>query len=344
MSITHDKVMLHGGDLSAAIGVYGGDRADWLDVSSGINHQTYPFDGNAALAAINSLPSQQCMIDCLAAARKAYGAGDEISIVASPGTQALIQAMPVLLASSQNCLILGPTFSEHQRAMARAGVDVAMIQALPEEYFPGDCVLVVNPNNPDGRRLDPEDLIKVAKALEAQDGLLIVDEAFADLTPELSVVPQLADIPNCVVMRSFGKFYGLGGIRLGFLLGNEKYIERIRDLLGPWAVSSPALKIGTEALSDLNWQVEQRAGLRADAAALDDVLGKAGLIVDGGTDLFRLALVENAKDLHVKLAQERIWTRIFDYRPDFIRFGIPRTEEDRTRLAEALARVRNRWS
>ncbi len=344
MAVNHDKIMLHGGDLSAAIDHYGGDRSDWLDLSSGINHQTYPFDKNAALDAINSLPSQQCLLNCLSAARKAYGAQDDVSIVASPGTQALIQAMPVLLASSQNCLILGPTFSEHQRAMARAGVDVAMVQQLPEEYFPGDCVLVVNPNNPDGRRLDPDDLVVVAKSLQEQDGLLIVDEAFADLTPELSLIPRLGEVPNCVVMRSFGKFYGLGGIRLGFLLGNEMYIERIRDLLGPWAVSSPALKIGAEALDDLDWQEEQRAWLKENAVSLDHVLKNSGLHVEGGTDLFRLVLVEDAKDLHHKLAQEHIWTRIFDYRPDFIRFGVPRSKQDLGRLEQVLSKVHSRWS
>lgn len=342
MSANHDNVMMHGGDLSAAIAKYGGSREDWLDLSSGINHTTYPFDRDGAFEAIGCLPSHKDLYDCLVAARSYYGVGDDVSIVASPGTQALIQAMPVLLASSQNCLILGPTFSEHQRAMARAGVDVAMVQQLPDEYFKGDCVLVVNPNNPDGRQIPPVDLVALAKKLDEQDGLLIVDEAFADLMPDLSIVSMLEDIPNCVVLRSFGKFFGLAGLRLGFLMGHETHIGRIRDMLGPWAVSTPALRIGTEALRDEGWQAKQRDLLAKQTKALDDVLFRRGLPVSGGTALFRLLITDEAKDLHERLAQEHIWTRIFDYRSDFLRLGIPLNEGDLERLDQALEKVRKR--
>ena len=336
MVASYDKVMMHGGDLSAAQSRFGGELEDWLDLSSGINHISYPFDRERALEAIASLPNQSELVDCLSAARRAYGVPDEVSVVASPGTQSLIQAMPVLLGVNQSCLILGPTYSEHQRAMARAGVDVAMIQEIPKEFFPGDCLLIVNPNNPDGRRLDADVLIDLAAKLHKQRGLLIVDEAFADVVPDVSVVSELTKMPNCVVLRSFGKFFGMSGIRLGFLLGHEVQLSKIRDMLGPWAVSTPALRVGTEALNDTKWQNELRASLVERSAQLDTLLEKHGLYVAGGTPLFRLVVKEDARELHRKLAELHIWTRVFDYRTDFMRFGIPVRQEEFDRLDEAL--------
>ena len=342
MVASDDNIMMHGGDLSAAVARFGGDAEDWLDLSSGINHVSYPFNREDALDAIAALPNQGDLVDCLAAARRAYGVPDEVSIVASPGTQALIQAMPVLLGTNQSCLILGPTYSEHQRAMARAGVDVAMVQEIPKEFFPGDCLLIVNPNNPDGRKLDAGTLIGLAKKLHKQRGLLIVDEAFADVAPEVSVVSELVNMPNCVVLRSFGKFFGMSGIRLGFLLGHEIQLSKIRDMLGPWAVSTPALRIGTEALSDSEWQQQLRAQLVARSGQLDEILEKHGFYVAGGTPLFRLVINEEARELHRKLAEQHVWTRVFDYRADYIRFGIPVDQEEMNRLDEVLGKVTRR--
>ena len=342
MVASDDNIMMHGGDLSAAMNRYGGTREGWLDLSAGINHVSYPFDRERALDSIGALPTQGDLVECLAAARIAYNVPDEVSIVASPGTQSLIQSMPVLLGTNQSCLILGPTYSEHQRAMARAGVDVAMINELPKEFFPGDCLLVCNPNNPDGRTLEAELLVDLANRLHRQRGLLIVDEAFADVNPELSVMPHLAEMPNCVILRSFGKFFGLSGIRLGFLMGHEVQISKIRDMLGPWAVSTPALRVGTQALNDLEWQKDQREKLRVQAELMDKILDKRGLYIAGGTSLFRLVIKEDAKELHRKLAEMHIWTRIFDYRSDYIRFGIPIDQKSMTRFDEALGRVMHR--
>nr|WP_321444621.1 threonine-phosphate decarboxylase CobD [uncultured Cohaesibacter sp.] len=336
MVASDDNIMMHGGDLSAAMAKYGGTRDEWLDMSSGINQRTYPFDGPRAIADIGALPNQGDLVECLAAARAAYKVPDEVSVVASPGTQSLIQAMPVLLGTNQSCLILGPTYSEHQRAMSRAGVDVAMVEEMPKEFFPGDCLLVVNPNNPNGRKLSPDELVDIAAKLQKQRGLLIVDEAFADLTPEISVVDRLSDMPNVVVLRSFGKFFGLGGLRLGFLVGHEVHISKIRDMLGPWAVSTPALRIGRQALLDVEWQDEQRRNLIDFADKLDAILKKRGYYVAGGTPLFRLVMKENARELHEKLAEQKIWTRVFDYNPDYIRFGVPTDEDMLERIDAAL--------
>jgi len=208
-----------------------------------------------------------------------------------------------------------------------------------KEFFSGDCLLIVNPNNPDGRQIEASRLIELANKLHKQRGLLIVDEAFADVVPDNSIVSQLGELPNTVVLRSYGKFFGMSGIRLGFLLGHEVQLSKIRDMLGPWAVSTPALRVGTQSLNDIAWQEQQRAFLIGRAEKLDAVLEKRNLYVAGGTPLFRLVINEEARALHRALAEMHIWTRIFDYRADFMRIGIPIDDEALERLDEALGKV-----
>ena len=109
--------------------------------------------------------------------------------------------------------------------------------------------------------------------------------------------------------------------------------------MGPWAVSTPALRVGTQALNDLEWQKSQREKLHAQAEIMDKVLEKRGLYKAGGTSLFRLVIKEDACDLHRKLAEMHIWSRIFDYRSDYIRFGIPIDQKAMNRFDEALGKV-----
>ena len=136
-----------------------------------------------------------------------------------------------------------------------------------------DLAVVVNPNNPDGRRHRPDDLA----ALAADVALLVVDESFADPEPDVSLLPRLGhDSANLVVLRSFGKFYGLAGVRLGFAVTGAALAERFRALAGPWAVSGPAIASGRAALADRAWQEATTRRLVADARRLDALADAAG--------------------------------------------------------------------
>ena len=182
--------------------------------------------------------------------------------------------------------ILGPTYGEHAACWAAEGAAVATVGSL-EEAAAAEVVVLVNPNNPDGRIVDSERLLALADDLAARGGLLVVDEAFAEVTPGASVASE-AGRPGLLILRSFGKFFGLAGIRLGFALGAAAEIERLTQLLGPWAVPGPAIEIGIAALSDRGWQDETRARLLAAAKRLTDLLLAHGFADRGGTDLFRL--------------------------------------------------------
>ncbi|MEO1104509.1 MAG: aminotransferase class I/II-fold pyridoxal phosphate-dependent enzyme, partial [Pseudomonadota bacterium] len=264
---------VHGGDLGDAAAL--GGRAPWLDLSTGINPTPYP--ATPSTAALTLLPQQRALKDTLLAARSAYAVPSLAAIMAAPGTQAILQWLPIV-APSRTVAILGPTYAEHETLWRRAGATVRIVGDL-EAAAEADCVVVVNPNNPDGRLIAADRL--AAFASERSDRRVIVDEAFCDLCPEASV----AGAPGTLVLRSFGKFFGLAGVRLGFAIGEPAVVSALTQAMGPWAVSGPALQIGAQALADEEWTEATRARLRKERAALDGILAAAGLSVIGGTDL-----------------------------------------------------------
>ena len=165
----------------------------------------------------------------------------------------------------------------------------------------------------------------------------MVDEAFADVVdPEVSVVPDL-DVGGTIVLRSFGKFFGLAGLRLGFAIAAPALAQRIAGALGPWAVAGPALAVGSQALADVAWIADTRSQLSTAASRLDRILSNSGLPVVGGTDLFRLVESENAPQWFNRLGHAGIYVRRFADQPHWLRFGLPGTEDEWTRLSAVLA-------
>ncbi|UGV27564.1 threonine-phosphate decarboxylase [Rhodopseudomonas boonkerdii] len=326
--------MKHGGDLTQAMAEFGGAADEWLDLSTGINPWPWPMR-KLPDSAWQRLPSRADEQALLAAARSAYRVPDGAGIVAANGTQALIQLLP-RLATDGAVAIVGPTYSEHSAAWSDAGHPIAAIGNLAELPAHVTHAVIVNPNNPDGRIVEPDRLVEIAVVLQRRGGWLVIDEAFADVESGISAVASCGKLP-VVILRSFGKFYGLAGIRLGFAITTPDLAHRIHALLGPWAVSGPALYVGTKALNDAPWAMQTRVRLAAQAIKLDGVLLKAGFDVVGGTSLYRFARHPAALALHRRLAQKRIWCRSFDWSRDMLRFGLPHDAEALDRLAAALA-------
>ena len=325
----------HGGDPKAVEARFGTPKDGWLDLSTGINPVAYPL-GPVPGEMFARLPLQADLDAVLDAARRAYGVPKDAAIVASPGTQALIQMVPGLFAPS-TVSIMGPTYGEHAPAWVAAGHRVEGAGSIcAQAADPAPFGVVVHPNNPDGRTQTVEGLVAFSEELHDRGGVLVVDEAFADVTPELSVTPH-AGGDGLVVLRSFGKFFGLAGVRLGFAITTHDIAERLAVKLGPWAVSGPALWAGTQALNDHDWATSTRARLKVDAGRLDTMLERAGLNIVGGTDLFRLGESAHAEALFEKLGRAGILVRPFDYRPNWLRFGLPGTDQDWARLEAALS-------
>jgi cobalamin biosynthetic protein CobC len=324
----------HGGALDRAMARFGGTSEDWLDLSTGINPWPYRVPAIPA-GAWTRLPDEAALTALGGAARAFYGAPADAPLVAAPGSQALIQLLPRLVAPSE-VAVVGPTYAEHARCWAFAGHRVRMVEAAALGEAAAPVLVLANPNNPDGRVVAPERLLALARAQAVRGGLLVVDEAFAEVTPGISLAPFVGT-PGLVVLRSFGKFFGLAGMRLGFALGPGDLMAALGAAFGPWAVAGPALEIGCRALADCGWAAAMRARLAAAARALDGVLTAAGLEVLGGTDLFRLARIDDAAGLADRLGSRHILVRRFADRPDRLRFGLPPDDRALRRLAAALA-------
>lgn len=310
----------HGGGLDLARARYGGERIAWADLSTGINPHPYPI---AALpdACWNALPDQDAQIALMAAARRFWSVPDSMDILAAPGASVLIAALPALDPAS-NVVIPPPTYNEHAAAFVAQGWTVQTNDAA--------CArVVVHPNNPDGK-------LWSGQALPAPDAkLTIIDESFCDTCPGNSLVPEASE-NGWLVLKSFGKFWGLAGVRLGFVIGPPAQIATLRERLGPWPVSGPALAIGAQALADTAWATDTRTRLAEDSARLDAIMQLAGARVVGGTPLFRLYDVEDAEVWQDRLARDHIWTRTFPYNPRWLRLGIPHALHW-SRLEAALA-------
>lgn len=295
----------HGGGLDAAIARWGGARADWIDLSTGINPIPYPIPPlpDHAWTALPDRAAQDALDD---AARRFWHVPDDAAILAAPGASALIARLPAVVGTPGTVQIPGPTYNEHEAAFRTTGWHIANDE-------PADVQVVVHPNNPDGRRWRTPDL--TAKTC-------IIDESFCDVAPDQSLIARAAQ-PGTIILKSFGKFWGLAGLRLGFAIGDPALIAPLRDALGPWPVPGPALATGTAALNDPDWANRTRARLIRDAARLDTLMQTQSAQLVGGTTLFRLYHVENAQACHEKFAARKILTRIFPYSPHWIRLGLP---------------------
>ncbi|TPQ26811.1 threonine-phosphate decarboxylase [Bradyrhizobium guangdongense] len=318
----------HGGNPDLAVQRFGGRLEDWIDLSTGINRLPYPV-GEIGQHAWSALPSRSDIETLHDAARQAYAT--QAPILATAGAQAAIQLLP-RLAPPGRARVLAPTYNEYAAAFSAAGWEVTEV-ANPDALAGADLAVVVSPNNPDGRQHDKAALL----ALLPRVGRLVIDESFADAVPELSLAAE-AGRRGLLILRSFGKFYGLAGLRLGFVLGGEDDIAALSAMSGPWPVSGAAIAVGRRALLDRAWAKATIARLRDDCLRLDTAAKSRGWQRVGGTALFRLYDVGDAVAAQERLAYSRIWSRVFSQQPGWVRLGLPGEDSEWSRLTEALSR------
>ncbi|UWR33365.1 threonine-phosphate decarboxylase CobD [Sulfitobacter sp. W027] len=307
----------HGGGVDAAAARFGGQRSEWIDLSTGINPAPYNVPALPA-GAWTALPDAAAQTALLAAARAFWQVPEGAAILAVPGASSAIARIPAL-APKGRVRIPSPTYNEHAASFAENGWQVV-------EAGETDAAVHVHPNNPDGR---------LWPATETTTPLSIIDESFCDITPSATLMAQ-ATTPGTLILKSFGKFWGLAGLRLGFVIGDPALVARLGQMLGPWPVSGPALHIGAAALRDETWAEATRARLATDATRLDTMMTEAGAQTVGGTSLFRLYEVDDALAWQTRLAEHHIWTRIFPYNPRWLRLGLP-APDGWARLEQALA-------
>jgi len=323
----------HGGRLRLAAGHYGIRLGDWLDLSTGINPWGWPVP-EPPRTAWSRLPEDDDGLE--AAARDYYGTPHLLAVA---GSQAAIQALPSLRDHARVGL-LHPGYSEHAHAWRRAGHRVASFPAerVDEAAAEADVLVLTHPNNPTGAGFATGRLLDWHAALVERGGWLVVDEAFMDPTPRASLAP-FCPRPGLLVLRSLGKFFGLAGARVGFVLAEPRLLAALATLLGPWAVNAPARWVATRALADRAWQENTRRSLPAAQDRLAALLARGGLPVAGGCALFQWVCTPRAARLQEGLARRGILVRLFSDPPS-LRFGLPAQESDWRRLETALTELR----
>lgn len=322
----------HGGRLRRAAQEYGIPLADWLDLSTGINPHAWTVPDVPA-EAWHRLPEDG---DGLEAAAAAYYGTTELLPVA--GSQPAIQALPALIPGAR-VSVLAPTYAEHPHAWRDRKVRAVAATEIDAALQETDVLLLVQPNNPSADPFPRAQLLDWHARLAARNGWLIVDEAFIDAAPAESLAGD-AGRPNLVILRSLGKFFGLAGARVGFVLAPRDLRERLADLLGPWTLSGPSRHVARAALRDTAWQATMRERLALASARLAALLRDSGLGAPAGTALFQWIRHPEALRLHAHFARRGILVRRFDAPPS-LRFGLPPDEAGWRRLAAALDALRN---
>ena len=323
--------IVHGGGITAAARQYGGRPEEWLDLSTGINPNPMTLP-EIPVAAWHRLPDQHLQERAREAARRYYRSGDILPLPV-PGTQSVIQLLPKLVTGGR-VAIFSPTYGEYARAFTLAGLQVRQVSTIAELTVDDRLVVAVNPNNPDGRVLPIEQLRELHDRQREQGGLLLVDEAFGDMEPVASVAPFATSMPSLIIFRSFGKFFGLAGLRLGFVIAEASIMTRFEDWLGPWAVSGPALSIAASLMESDTSAIRNRILQRH--SALEAVLQRSKLHVVGGTALFALVADDRAEGIYTHLCRHHILVRKFDYARNWLRFGLAPDEAADERLAGVL--------
>lgn len=322
----------HGGRLRQAAQQYRIPLDQWLDLSTGVSPHGWPVP-TIPSTVWQRLPEANDGLEVAAATY--YGNANLLPV---GGSQAAIMALPNLRPRCK-VGVLAPGYAEHAAAWAKAGHDVRPIRfdAIEDALPDLDVLVVISPNNPTGVRFAPAVLLGWRQQLAARGGWLVVDEAFIDCTPQASLVPR-CPMPGLIVLRSMGKFFGLAGIRVGFVFAEPPLLAAMAELMGPWPLSGPARYIATQVLEDREWQASARIRLHNEGDQLAAMLTRAGLRPMGGSPLFQWVTTPAAGDLHDALARQGILVRLFDA-PASLRFGLPADRAGWQRLEQGLAKA-----
>ena len=323
------KEYLHGGDLDIALKKYGGHLNDWLDLSTGINRISYPWKFKNDIL-LQNLPRKKTIENLSLAASKTLRMDKGNLTLSVAGAQSAIQFLPLLFKHKDSVKILSPTYNEYENCFRNFGFNIEKVYNF-SDLNAAQIAVIVNPNNPTGKLYTDQELETLSENVE----FLIIDQSFHSISSRK--IQRLKK--NMIRINSFGKFFGLAGIRLGFVSGPAKLIKSLEKLVGPWQVSNLALNIGMQALTDNKWILTTEKTLMQSSQKLKDLFASVNWNLIGNTFLFHTYSTENAKKVEEHFAMEKIWVRTFDYSDKWVRIGIPGKQEEWERLKIVIEKL-----
>lgn len=323
----------HGGRIKSAAEKYAIAEKDWLDLSTGLNPNGWKV-ANIPASVWQTLPEDDDGLQKVACSY--YGCDYCLPV---SGSQAAIQILPSLRSLSK-VGVLSPAYAEHEHNWQQAGHHVVQLTMadVDNRINELDVLVVINPNNPTGELIAADKLLKWHQKLSTKGGWLIIDEAFMDVTPEYSLLSRGIK-PGLIVLRSLGKFFGLAGIRCGFVITDKELLQRIADKTGPWSLSGPTRYIAKQVLQDKSWHKIYKEKLQNASQYLSDILTQHSLTPNNGTALFQWLRHPQANDIFEALAQQGILIRLFEGKMPSLRFGLPANKQQWLRLERALTNL-----
>ena len=308
----------HGGDITSFMKKIGKSEEDILDFSSNIN----PLPISPALTKV-----YQDAMTCISRYPDSYAREfcreigirfgvDSDRVIAGNGAISLIDL--VLRAyRPQQALLVQPCFNEYQRLLHLYGAQVREIFLREEEEFRFsyedildhlegiDMLILGYPNNPTGTALDRQEVIALIQETKRRGVFLLIDEAFIDWNPQLSIDQEIKQNPSLVVVRSLTKFFGLAGIRSGFALADPRIIEKMRSVQEPWSCNGLAQRLSVAALREVEFQQRTLSWFREESKFLGKRLSLIpGIKVFPSLANFFLAKLMNPDE------EEVFWTHL----------------------------------
>ncbi len=348
----------HGGDIYSY-------KEKILDFSTNINplgvHPKVVEAARAALSEVENYPDTECRRLRAELSKKHEVPAEHI--VCGNGAAEIIFNV-VLAKKPKKVLLVSPTFSEYEQAIDVIGAEKKYYDLSPEDGFrikeeilnsidsTVDMLFICNPNNPTGRLVDRDLLVKIADKCTENGAFLVVDECFLDFTDgydNASLIPCLQKYEHSLmVLRAFTKMYAIPGLRLGYgLCGDTVLHEKIRGIRQPWSVSVVAEAAGIAACGLENIEKETRDFIRCERKRLIESMREISpekirvFESDANYILFRAAAVE-CKNLDELLLKKSIMIRnCGNYRGlhnDYFRIAVKKKDEN-DRLIKALKEI-----
>ncbi len=322
----------HGGQLHRAAQIFSIPTEQWLDLSTGINPHGYPIPAIPAACWLRLPEADDGLIE---AARQYYQCEQ---LLTCAGSQAAIALLPQLRKKSV-VGVLSPAYSEHAYNWQQAGHSLLTLtpDTIDAHLHQLEVLIIINPNNPTGIHFSRPQLLHWHERLQRKNGWLIVDEAFIDADPANSLT-ALSPRSGLIILRSLGKFFGLAGLRCGFIITENQLLSLIEEKLGLWSLSHPSRYVATAALLDTAWQQQTRCALPKHSERLRQLLSEHFLPPTGSNALFQWITTPHAEKIYAQLARQGILVRLFN-QPPSLRFGLPQNQTQWQRLQHALQRL-----
>jgi threonine-phosphate decarboxylase len=295
-----DGVMMkrdHGGNVNEMSRIYGIDEDAIIDFSANINPLGYPHGLRESVTeefdSVLNYPDIDSF-DLVSGLSEYHGIGQD-SILVGNGSTEFIYWIPVVF-KPRKALIVTPAFSEYEKGLRVAGTDVSYFKSEEKRNFSVDIdrlcermregfdiLYFCNPANPTGVLVSKDELCRVIACAGEIGALAVIDEAFIDFVEEGSVKEEIFRFPDLIVLRSMTKFFGIPGLRIGYVLASPPVIDTIqyvtdeRECLMDALNEIPGLKTYKSAANFLLVSMDSR--ISVNSTELRDHLAQGGILI-----------------------------------------------------------------